>query len=410
MKAETTVLIVDDHAMLREGLRALIERKDDLRVVGGAGNGLEAIEQVKRLLPDIIVMDINMPELNGIEASRRILALSPKSRILALSIHSGKRYVKDMLEVGVSGYLLKKNAPEELIKAIYALREGKGYLSPDITEIVLERVRHTDRLSETMADKAMTAKLSRPPVHSSVHYPELIEQLEGGLDKKMTLVIAPTRSGKTSLVSAWLERCETPSAWLTLDKNDSSLRQFLISLLAAIHTLHPEACSQLQKMVAAADLAPVSVLAKTMLNELEHLPQHFLLILDDYDLASNKAISDLMSALVGGDLHPVHLVLITNKDPFLPISALLANDELNEIRMQALPERRATKANWREVLTNREYDILLLLEQRFRDKEIAEKLCISPGTVRSHTKNIYDKLGVNNRREAVIKASKLQLL
>jgi len=94
MSHQTSILLVDDHAMLRKGLRVLIEQEENLRVIGEAADGREAIDQARQLQPDVVVMDINMPHLNGIEATRQILAESPQTRILALSIHSGKRYVR----------------------------------------------------------------------------------------------------------------------------------------------------------------------------------------------------------------------------------------------------------------------------------------------------------------------------
>ena len=97
MIKETTILLADDHAMLRKGLRLLIEQEEGFHIIGEAGDGREAIDQVRLLTPDVVVMDINMPDVNGIEATRQILAESPETRILALSIHAGKTYVEEML-------------------------------------------------------------------------------------------------------------------------------------------------------------------------------------------------------------------------------------------------------------------------------------------------------------------------
>jgi LuxR family maltose regulon positive regulatory protein len=126
MKSTLNILLVDDHPMLRKGLRLLIESEDGLSVVGESNDGQEAIDRVRELTPDIVVMDINMPNLNGIDATRQILAESPQTRILALSIHSGRQYVENMLEAGAVGYLLKESAPEELIKAIRVCGAGKS--------------------------------------------------------------------------------------------------------------------------------------------------------------------------------------------------------------------------------------------------------------------------------------------
>lgn len=100
-----TILLVDDHPVFRQGLRHLLEKEKNLKVVGEAGDGLEAIAQLREMGPDIVIMDISMPNLDGIEATRQILAESPDTRVVALSVHSGKRFVRDMLQAGAAGYM-----------------------------------------------------------------------------------------------------------------------------------------------------------------------------------------------------------------------------------------------------------------------------------------------------------------
>ena len=192
MSQQTSILLVDDHAMLRKGLRVLIEQEENLRVIGEAADGREAIDQARQLQPDVVVMDINMPHLNGIEATRQILAESPQTRILALSIHSGKRYVEEMLEAGVAGYLLKESAPEELITAINMIKEGKGYLSAVITEIVLTRFRQdASRAAEQPDVQRDRRKWQKPELPEGlVHRRELLDRLDRGRKKPLTLVVA----------------------------------------------------------------------------------------------------------------------------------------------------------------------------------------------------------------------------
>ena len=103
-----TILLVDDHPVFRQGLRRILEKEKDLKVVGEAGDGLEAIERFRYLAPDIVVMDINMPNIDGIEATRRILSEFPEARVVALSVHSSKQFVNDMIQAGVAGYILKE--------------------------------------------------------------------------------------------------------------------------------------------------------------------------------------------------------------------------------------------------------------------------------------------------------------
>lgn len=134
----TSILLVDDHKITRDGLSALIEKQPDMRVVGEADNGREAVRAVQDLAPDVVIMDISMPDLNGIDATRQILAVSPATRVIALSMYSDRRYVEGMLSAGVSGYLVKSCAFDELVQAILAVVGGRAYLSPNIAGIVIK--------------------------------------------------------------------------------------------------------------------------------------------------------------------------------------------------------------------------------------------------------------------------------
>jgi DNA-binding NarL/FixJ family response regulator len=124
-------MLADDHAMMRDGLRAVLE-KAGVQVVGEAANGHEAISQARRLRPDVVVMDIGMPELNGIDATRRLAVEMPGVKVIALSMNADRRYVIAMLEAGAVGYLLKNSASEELLAALQSVTRGKTYLSPSI--------------------------------------------------------------------------------------------------------------------------------------------------------------------------------------------------------------------------------------------------------------------------------------
>lgn len=129
--------MADDHEIVREGLCALIEKRTDMEVAGEASSGWEAVRLVRKLTPDLIIMDISMPDLNGIDATRQVLAESPKVRVVALSMHSDKRFVLGMLKSGAKGYLLKESAFKELITAIEAVLADQIYLSPKITGTVI---------------------------------------------------------------------------------------------------------------------------------------------------------------------------------------------------------------------------------------------------------------------------------
>ncbi len=133
-----SVMLADDHAVVRDGLRALLEGGNDLQVVAVAGNGREAVAEAVRLRPDIVIMDIAMPELDGVEATRRIVERCPETRVLILSMYLSAEHIYRALQAGAQGYVLKESAGEEVVDAIRALRAGKRYLSHRITETVID--------------------------------------------------------------------------------------------------------------------------------------------------------------------------------------------------------------------------------------------------------------------------------
>ena len=133
-----TVFVADDHAILRDGLATLLAAQPDMQVVGTAANGREAVAELRRLRPDVAILDISMPELDGIEATRQIIAANEDIRVMILSMHAGAQHVFHALEAGVRGYLLKESASREVIDAIRAVQSGRRYLSPRVAEIVAQ--------------------------------------------------------------------------------------------------------------------------------------------------------------------------------------------------------------------------------------------------------------------------------
>ena len=132
------ILLADDHKIVRDGLRALIEKQSGMEVIAEAGDGRSTVQMVQELLPNLVIMDIAMPDMNGIEATRQITATAPNVKIVALSMHSDKRFVAEMLKAGASGYLLKDCAFEELDNAIRAVIANRTYLSPKIADIIIK--------------------------------------------------------------------------------------------------------------------------------------------------------------------------------------------------------------------------------------------------------------------------------
>lgn len=135
---KTQILLVDDHKIVRQGLRTLLESDERLTVIGEADNGREALDRLEHINPDLVIMDVAMRELNGIDATRQLLSSRPTLKILALSMHADRLYVSQMLQAGAAGYLLKECAYEELSKAIDTILDSKVYLSPEIAGVVVE--------------------------------------------------------------------------------------------------------------------------------------------------------------------------------------------------------------------------------------------------------------------------------
>jgi DNA-binding NarL/FixJ family response regulator len=152
------IVLADDHAIVRHGLSRAIQQEDDMEVVGQTSNGHSTVEMARELLPDIVVMDISMPDLNGIEATREIEREAPGVKVIALSMHSAKRYVTEMFRAGAAGYLLKDCDFDELARAIRIVADGKTYVSPSISNVVVEDLVHTEEKTEPTAFSLLTQR------------------------------------------------------------------------------------------------------------------------------------------------------------------------------------------------------------------------------------------------------------
>jgi DNA-binding NarL/FixJ family response regulator len=141
MSKKTKILLADDHAVVRQGFRMILGAQADMEIIGEAGNGREAVAMSETLHPDVVVMDVAMPELNGIEATRRIMETVPHTRVLALSMHKDSVYVREILRAGARGYLLKDSIDVDLLAAVRAVAKGEGYLSPGVSDSVLSDYR-----------------------------------------------------------------------------------------------------------------------------------------------------------------------------------------------------------------------------------------------------------------------------
>jgi ATP/maltotriose-dependent transcriptional regulator MalT/ActR/RegA family two-component response regulator len=331
------ILLVDDHPLLRKGLRALLEREAGFDVVGEAGDGAEALRQVRALAPDVVVMDVSMPGMTGMEATGRILAEFPGTTVVTLSMYREKTFVDDMLEAGAAAYVLKDSAPEDLVRAIHATLRGECFLSPPILGTVVSGYRASVHASAA-APFILQTKLHRPALPVDlVPRTQALERLESGRTLPLTLVSAPAGYGKSVLIASWLDRTASASAWLSLDHDDGDLRQFATYVVAAVRGLFPEACEESLGLTKAPGRPPVATLAATLSNELGALKRPLILVLDDYHhIKVDSPVNELLQQVVTRPPGNLHVVVVTRRDPPIPLSLLRSRGQLNEIRMRDL--------------------------------------------------------------------------
>ncbi len=213
------ILLADDHEIVRSGLRALLEKQDDIQVVAEADNGRDAVRLARELKPTVVVMDVSMPDLNGVEATRQILKRRPEVKIVALSMHSDRRFVAEMLKAGARAYLLKDCAYDELVGAIRTVTGGRAYLSPAIVGIAVESLVHgttsaespvstvlsarqrevLQLVAEGLASKQIAARLHVSTKTVETHRQQIMERLD--LHSVADLTKFAVREGLTSLES-----------------------------------------------------------------------------------------------------------------------------------------------------------------------------------------------------------------
>jgi two-component system response regulator NreC len=206
------ILLADDHTLVRQGLRKVLEERPDWEVVAEAGDGREAVRQAERIKPDVAILDVAMPLLNGIEATRQIVRRVPSTRILVLSMHADEAYVAQTLQAGATGYLLKDSADVDLIHAVAAVADGKSFFSPAIARVMLDGYvkgdkAFTDRyeslserereifqlIAEARTNKEIASLLYVSPSTVETHRAHIMEKLD--LHSAAEIVLYAVRRG-----------------------------------------------------------------------------------------------------------------------------------------------------------------------------------------------------------------------
>lgn len=212
--SEIRIILADDHTVIRSGLRLLLERQPDMTVVGEAEDGRQALERAAELKPDVVVLDIAMPNLNGIEACRQIMSATPDTSVVVLSMHSDESYVMRALKAGARAYVLKDSAEDDLIRAIRAVHQGTSFFSPAVSRLLLEdyvqqlrqRGEHdsyellTARereilqlLAEGKSNKNVATMLNLSPYTVETHRSHILQKL--GLHTVPELILYAVRKG-----------------------------------------------------------------------------------------------------------------------------------------------------------------------------------------------------------------------
>ena len=197
------ILLADDHTVVRQGLRKVLEERPDWVVVAEAGNGREAVQKAEEVKPDVAILDVAMPLLNGIEATRQIIKRSPATRVLVLTMHSDEAYVNQILKAGATGYLLKDSADVDLIQAVGAVSQGKSFFSPGVARLML------DDYVRQLADKGITDRYES----LSEREREIFQLIaEGKANKEIAVILAISPSTVETHRARIMEKLDLHSA------------------------------------------------------------------------------------------------------------------------------------------------------------------------------------------------------
>ena len=325
------ILIADDHPFLRAGIRSILEYESDFLIIGEAVDGEEVLNMVQKNRPDVIVMDISMPKLSGVEATKQVLKSYPDIKIIALSIHSGQTFVKQMLDAGAEGYLLKDEAPEELIRAIEKVIQGDIFLSSGITRAALET---SDNRS---AYQISSSKLLRPKTFDNyLIRNNIMDILDQSIKNPLILISAGAGFGKSTLISQWLETTPRSHAWVSIDEEQNDLEIFLLYMLKAIQMVNPGVILPSLKAIEKKSLLPHRSLTTLIMNDMFKLDKELILVFDDFHKINNEKILDFLDYWLQYPPPNACLVLITRRDPPLKLESLRLKGQMTELRMSDL--------------------------------------------------------------------------
>ena len=332
--AQIELLIVDDQPVLLTGLYAVLHDHEDIRVIGEARDGRMAIEAVQQKKPDLVIMDISMPGLNGIEATREIMRLSPHTKVLAFSMHSTKKIVKDMLDAGAAGFLLKDIDPDDIISAIHKVIKGGMYIDSSIISTALNMDEDPEKPE---VPNILHTRLHRPPLTPDIIIrPRIIDLLERNIEKPFSLISAPAGYGKSMSVTMWLEQTKALHTWFSLDDDHNDLRIFLQYFQAAIEKLFPGSLEKTAGLMQAAKLPDTRGIALILINDLDRIEHDFILVLDDYHCIHEKEVHNLIDELIRFPPEHMHLSLLTRTDPPLRLKPLSAYERMTEMRLRIM--------------------------------------------------------------------------
>lgn len=325
------VLLVDDHPITLAGVQAIVKKNKSLKIIGKATDGLEAVNLVKKLQPDLIIMDVNMPNMTGIEAAKLILEESPTIKIIALSMNDGVSFVQRMLKAGALGYLLKDEAPEELLKAIESVLSGHMYLSSGVTRAALteELDGNEIHILKTKLDAPLNLKTYTPRK-------SIVDKLEKNRNLPLSIISAAAGYGKSTIVSQWLQISKSNATWISLDEELNTVRAFFTYFCFAIEKVYPASLTETIQLIKSDQLPEEKRLLRSLINELHAIKENLIVVLDNYHFIREVEIQNLINKWLRFPPQNIQLCIISRRDPAININQLRASGQLTEIRMKDL--------------------------------------------------------------------------